>query len=168
MLFNSLEFLVFLPIVLVVYFIIPVKIRYLWLLAASYYFYMCWNAKYILLILTSTIITYLSGLVLEAIKKSSLSDGASRFFKNLTVAASFISNLGILFYFKYSNFAMESLALLFARLHIELNVPVFDIVLPRIAAGVRLERSDFVKLGHGGLCMGCGSCHYPACPFGKG
>ena len=130
MLFNSLEFLVFLPIVLVVYFIIPVKIRYLWLLAASYYFYMCWNAKYILLILTSTIITYLSGLVLEAIKKSSLSDGASRFFKNLTVAASFISNLGILFYFKYSNFAMESLALLFARLHIELNVPVFDIVLP--------------------------------------
>ena len=45
---------------------------------------------------------------------------------------------------------------------------VFDIVLPRIAAGVRLERSDFVKLGHGGLCMGCGSCHYPACPFGKG
>ena len=44
---------------------------------------------------------------------------------------------------------------------------IFDLVLPRIAAGVQLERRDFVKLGHGGLCLGCGTCHYPVCPFGK-
>ena len=44
---------------------------------------------------------------------------------------------------------------------------IFDIVLPRITAGVRLERSDFAKLGHGGLCLGCGDCRYPVCPFGK-
>ncbi len=45
---------------------------------------------------------------------------------------------------------------------------IFDLVLPRIAAGVRLQRSDFVRLGHGGLCLGCKECHYPVCPFGKG
>lgn len=44
---------------------------------------------------------------------------------------------------------------------------IFDLVLPRIAAGVPLTRRDFVRLGHGGLCLGCGTCHYPACPFGK-
>jgi len=44
---------------------------------------------------------------------------------------------------------------------------IFDLVLPRIAAGVRLARADFVKLGHGGLCLGCAVCHYPVCSFGK-
>ena len=45
---------------------------------------------------------------------------------------------------------------------------IFDLVLPRIAAGVILKREDFVGLGHGGLCLGCDSCHYPVCSFGKG
>ena len=45
---------------------------------------------------------------------------------------------------------------------------IFDLVMPRIAAGVPLTRADFVRLGHGGLCLGCAECHYPACPFGKG
>lgn len=44
---------------------------------------------------------------------------------------------------------------------------VFDLVLPRIAAGVRLCKEDFVQMGEGGLCLGCTPCHYPACPFGK-
>ena len=45
---------------------------------------------------------------------------------------------------------------------------VFDLVLPRIAAGVPLTRADFVHMGHGGLCLGCAPCRYPICPFGKG
>jgi molybdenum cofactor synthesis domain-containing protein len=45
---------------------------------------------------------------------------------------------------------------------------IFDLVLPRIAAGVKLTRGDFVKLGHGGLCLGCENCHYPNCGYGKG
>ena len=44
---------------------------------------------------------------------------------------------------------------------------IFDLVLPRIAAGVPLTRADLVRLGHGGLCLGCGTCRYPVCPFGK-
>ena len=57
MLFNSIDFLVFFPIVVLIYFIIPIKLRYIWLLVASYYFYMSWNAKYVILILFSTIVT---------------------------------------------------------------------------------------------------------------
>ena len=44
---------------------------------------------------------------------------------------------------------------------------IFDLVLPRIAAGVRIAREDFVRMGHGGLCLGFGTCHYPNCGFGK-
>lgn len=70
MLFNSIDFLIFFPVVLIIYFIIPERIKSLWLLVASYYFYMCWNVKYVFLILISTIITYISGLVIEKIKNS--------------------------------------------------------------------------------------------------
>jgi hypothetical protein len=46
-------------------------------------------------------------------------------------------------------------------------VTIFDQVLPRIAAGLRMTRSDFARMGSGGLCLGCRVCHYPVCPFGK-
>ena len=44
---------------------------------------------------------------------------------------------------------------------------IFDLVLPRIAAGVELTRRDFAVMGEGGLCLGCKPCHWPNCPFGK-
>ncbi|MDO4748398.1 MAG: molybdopterin-binding protein [Eubacteriales bacterium] len=44
---------------------------------------------------------------------------------------------------------------------------VFDLVLPRIAAGIKLEKLDFMNMGEGGLCLGCDVCTYPVCPFGK-
>ena len=44
---------------------------------------------------------------------------------------------------------------------------ILDLVLPRIAAGIRLTREDVVAYGEGGLCLGCAECHYPICPFGK-
>lgn len=44
---------------------------------------------------------------------------------------------------------------------------IFDLVLPRIAAGVKLSKADFVGYGEGGLCLGCQVCTYPHCPFGK-
>ena len=44
---------------------------------------------------------------------------------------------------------------------------IFDLLLPRIAAGVKIRRSDIIRLGHGGLCLGCEECQYPVCPFGK-
>ena len=44
---------------------------------------------------------------------------------------------------------------------------IFDLALPRLAAGVEMTRSDFAVMGEGGLCLGCKPCHWPACPFGK-
>lgn len=44
---------------------------------------------------------------------------------------------------------------------------IFDLLLPRVAAKVPVTRRDITTLGHGGLCLGCGECHYPACSFGK-
>ena len=44
---------------------------------------------------------------------------------------------------------------------------VFDLLLPRIAAGVRVTREEIAAMGNGGLCLGCESCRYPVCPFGK-
>ena len=44
---------------------------------------------------------------------------------------------------------------------------IFDIMLPRIAAGIPVKAEDFYVLGHGGLCLGCAECRFPDCSFGK-
>ena len=106
MLFNSLEFLIFFPIVVLIYFIIPVKIKNLWLLAASYYFYMCWNPEYALLILFSTAVTYGCGILLDKIKSSDNNEKQKEKKKKICVAASFAVNLAILFVFKYAGWAL--------------------------------------------------------------
>lgn len=130
MLFNSIEFLIFFPIVVLVYFVIPKKLKHLWLLIASYYFYMSWNAKYALLILISTVITYVSGLLIEKVKTSSCDEAKKTVLKRWVVAGSFVSNLGILFYYKYLNFSLIIITKIFEKVHIQLNTPVFDIILP--------------------------------------
>ncbi len=47
------------------------------------------------------------------------------------------------------------------------STTIFDLMLPRVAAGMKVTRRDLTRLGHGGLCLGCEVCHYPACSFGK-
>ena len=47
------------------------------------------------------------------------------------------------------------------------STTIFDLMLPRIAAKIPVTRKDITMLGHGGLCLGCKECHYPACSFGK-
>lgn len=128
MLFNSLEFLIFFPIVVLVYFIIPNKFKYLWLLVTSYYFYMCWNAEYALLMLFSTVITYLSGLALERAKKAEKTEIRKN--KKIIVFICVLLNLLVLFYFKYSNFIFSILNSIFNIFHIQFNMPQFDILLP--------------------------------------
>lgn len=122
MLFNSLSFLVFFPIVLAVYFIIPRKIRYIWLLVCSYYFYMCWSAKYALLIGLSTVITYLSGILIAKTEKVSI--------RKLWVALSFISNISILVFFKYFYFILDNMNLILERYGMSAVESSFNIILP--------------------------------------
>lgn len=129
MLFNSIDFLLFFPIVTVLYFILPHRVRWVWLLAASYYFYMCWNAKYALLIALSTVITFLSGLLIE--KANEISDETrQKRRKKLWVALSFLSNLAILFFFKYFDFFLDNLTAVAGLLGVTFKQPAFDIVLP--------------------------------------
>jgi len=130
MLFNSIDFIIFFPIVVLLYFVIPKKMRYLWLLAASYYFYMGWNAKYALLLAFSTLITYLSGLLLDYINRKELVEAKSVFYKKIVVASSVLINLGVLCFFKYVNFATHLLVNAFSQMGIILDVPAFDVVLP--------------------------------------
>lgn len=129
MIFNSLQFLIFLPVVLLINYILPKKIRYIWLLLASYFFYMCWNAKYALLLFGSTFVTYLSGLLMDKVaRKYEEADAVKR--KKWIVAGSFILNLSILAFFKYANFFMNSLASAARVAHIELSLPYIDVLLP--------------------------------------
>jgi D-alanyl-lipoteichoic acid acyltransferase DltB (MBOAT superfamily) len=122
MLFNSLEFLIFFPIVIALYFATPHKWRWVLLLAASYYFYMCWKPEYIILIIVSTIIDYIAA---RGIARSP--DG---FHKKLYLGISMASNLGILFFFKYFTFLNESTRALFDSFNIFYGMPMYDILLP--------------------------------------
>lgn len=124
MLFNSLQFLIFLPLVIIIFYVIPYRFRKIWLLISSYYFYMCWNAKYGLLILFSTIVTYFCGLYIE--KVSSSKAKLAKTFLALGISI----NLIILFYFKYLNFAISILVSGLSKLHISLNASSLDILLP--------------------------------------
>lgn len=72
MLFNTVQYLMFLPIVVAIYYILPRCAKYIWLLAASYFFYMQWNAAYILLLFLCTMITYIGGLAIQGMKKREL------------------------------------------------------------------------------------------------
>lgn len=111
--FNSINFMIFFPVVLALYFVIPKALRQIWLLAASYYFYMSWNARYALLIAASTLITYVSGIAIERYRES------GRTGRRLTVLFSCLGiNLGILLFFKYGNFLIASLDRGLELLHI--------------------------------------------------
>ena len=132
MLFNSYDFMLFFPIVIAIYFIIPKKTRYIWLLIASYYFYMGWNAKYAILIAVSTIITYLSGVFIERIDSNKEAKTVKEImrYKKWVVVFSFATNIGILFFFKYFDFLWENIQFLFTQFGITVIEKPFDVILP--------------------------------------
>lgn len=125
MLFNSVHFLLFFPVVVIVYFLFPPKIRWIWLLAASYYFYMSWNPYYAVLMVLSTVVTYASGILISNSNKK----GNTRQ-KRLWIALSFGINLAILFFFKYFGFAVDSINSVLAWLNIQPVQVAFDVLLP--------------------------------------
>ncbi|WP_026523062.1 MBOAT family O-acyltransferase [Butyrivibrio sp. VCB2001] len=118
MLFNSIDFLIFFPIVLLLLWCVPKKVRLPWMLVCSYFFYMCWEAKYIVLILASTVITYLCAILME--KTSVLRN------RKLIMLLCIVSNLGILFFFKYFNFFLDTIGYVSHSVprHIDVLLPV--------------------------------------------
>ena len=122
MLFNSLQFVVFFPIVIILYFIIPHNKRWIILLIASYYFYMCWKVDYIILIMISTLMDYVC-----SNKMSKINEKPKR---KKWLLISIFSNLGILFGFKYFNFFSQNIQTLFDNYNIFFEMPFFNVLLP--------------------------------------
>ncbi len=122
MLFNSISFLIFFPIVVVLYFLIPHKYRWIFLLVASYYFYMSWKPEYIILIIASTLIDYFAAIQMEKQNEKKK--------KKKFLALSLISNLGLLFSFKYFNFFSDSFKIALNEFNIFYDSPTFQLLLP--------------------------------------
>ncbi len=100
MLFNSVQFAIFLPIVFIIYWAIPDRYRRYFLLIASYIFYMSWNPKYIVLIVFQSVISYYAGI--------RISKDGKKENKRTILRLAVIAEAGLLFIFKYYNFAIEN------------------------------------------------------------
>ncbi|OLB03609.1 MAG: hypothetical protein AUH08_00070 [Verrucomicrobia bacterium 13_2_20CM_54_12] len=118
MLFNSFQYWIFFLIVVTLFYSVPFRIGKLLLLGASYVFYMWWDPRFIVLILTSTVVDYFLGIFLER---------AAGYRKKLLLVVSLVVNLGILGFFKYYDFFAGSLA---ALLHVSESSLVLRIILP--------------------------------------
>ena len=118
MLFNSFQYWVFFLIVAALFYSVPFRFGKILLLLASYVFYMWWDPRFIVLILTSTVVDYYLGIFLET---------ATGRRKKLLLVVSLVVNLGILGFFKYYDFFAGSLASL---LRIPQSSVVLQIVLP--------------------------------------
>jgi len=123
MLFNSLTFLIFFPIVVLTYFLLPQKYRWILLLLSSYYFYMSWKPEFIILIMISTLVDYISGKQIYG----SRTRKRKQFFLGLSLSI----NLGLLFTFKYFNFfsgaigdVLNAIAIPFDPITVQLLLPV--------------------------------------------
>ncbi len=102
MLFNSLHFLLFLPVVVALYYLLPFRFRWILIFIASCYFYMAFVPKYILILFIIIIIDYFSAILIEN------SESPKR--KRAFLVLSLLSNLLLLGFFKYFNFLNENLA----------------------------------------------------------
>jgi D-alanyl-lipoteichoic acid acyltransferase DltB (MBOAT superfamily) len=135
MLFNSLHFAIFFPIVTTVYFALPHRFRWAWLLGASYYFYMAWVPIYVLLLLTSTVVDYFAAILIE----TAPTPRRRRWFLYLSL----LTNLGILFTFKYFNFFADSLQEVFNFFSLPYHTPASRLLLP-----VGISFYTFQELGY--------------------
>src|SRR5262249_32861658 len=104
MLFNSLGYFVFFPVVAIVFFLLPSRVRWAWLLAASWYFYGSWSTRYLALFVCNTAVAYLAGIGLERVQASRI--------RRLIAFGGVGLLLATLFTFKYLDFVAGSVAAL--------------------------------------------------------
>ena len=122
MLFNSLEFLLFFPLVFLLYFNLPARARWGLLLVASYIFYASWNPFYTGLIVFSTLVDYFAAIKLEQAKTKRARKGF--------LLLSLCSNLGLLGFFKYYAFFSGETNRLLEWLGLGAALPYFNLLLP--------------------------------------
>ncbi|MES2847634.1 MAG: MBOAT family O-acyltransferase [Bacteroidota bacterium] len=125
MLFNSLGFFIFLPIVFMLYWFVAnksLKAQNILLLGASYFFYACWDWRFLFLLMFSTLLDYYTGLKME--------EASNEKRKKFWFWLSIIINLGFLGVFKYYNFFAESFAELISQTGIKIDVWTLKVILP--------------------------------------
>ena len=124
MLFNSLNFFCFLPIVFVLYWSVRTNLRVqnIFLLFASYVFYGWWDVRFLTLIIASTAVDFILGKIMDT--------ASSSVKRKLLISASMIFNLGLLGVFKYYNFFIENFVVLSDRMGLSTNLVLLKIILP--------------------------------------
>lgn len=123
MLFNSLSFAIFLPIVFALYWLTKGRRKQnILLMIASYYFYACWDWRFLFLLAFSTVLDYYTGIKIEESEKKS----SKKFWFWLSVGV----NLGFLGFFKYYNFFAESFAELLSGFGLHADPWILQIILP--------------------------------------
>lgn len=123
MLFNTPQYILFLPFVVLLYYCFPKKVRYIWLLIVSYYFYMQWNPLYVTLLFSCTLLTYVSALIIEKFSASGTK-------QRICLAVCILLNLCVLGFFKYFYFGIDSLNYLLRLIHLNEVSWNHDILLP--------------------------------------
>lgn len=125
MLFNSLTFAIFLPIVFILYWFIfnkRLKSQNILLLVSSYFFYACWDWRFLFLLIFSTLLDYYTGIKISSSKKTK----SKRFWFWLSISA----NLGFLGLFKYYDFFIVSFSQALSTIGLEVHYSTLNIVLP--------------------------------------
>ncbi|MBP8855009.1 MAG: MBOAT family protein [Oscillospiraceae bacterium] len=122
MLFNSLSYMVFLPLVVAAFFALPQRFRWVCLLAFSYFFYMSWNPNLIVLIAFTTLTSFVSARIIE----STASRGVAR----AALVVGIVLSLACLFFFKYFNFFSESVFALSRMLGFSVQPLTLQLLLP--------------------------------------
>lgn len=123
MVFNSFAFLIFFPIVLLLYRILPLKWRWVMLLIFSYYFYMSWQADLLYLIMFTTVISYACGLLIEKYE-------GKRDKQKICMIVAVVASLVVLFFFKYFNFLAENIVGLINLIGFNVSDFSLDLILP--------------------------------------
>jgi len=121
-LFNSFEYFLFLPAVVLLYFLLPFKWRNPFLLIASYYFYMSWKWEFGFLMLFTSAVNYVAGLKINASK--------SRRTQRLWLTLAIVASLGVLVYFKYANFFISEASALLRTLGADIRESYLNVILP--------------------------------------
>lgn len=122
MLFNSFSFAAFLPVVFTLYWCMPFKYRWTVILASGCFFYACWDIRYLLILFATTVISYFAAIKIE--------DAGNARVKKITAAVGIVLCLCVLFFFKYFNFALESISALLKMLSLKTSDVSLSLLLP--------------------------------------
>ena len=147
MIFTTLKFLIFFCIVFLVYYIVPKKLRWLVLLVASIYFYLCASVKYVVFVISASLITYFGALIIHKIdtkkddylnkNKENLSKDERKKYKNkiekkqkFIIIITILATLSMLLVMKYTSFALENITAIFNKFGFNFNTPAWNFILP--------------------------------------